>query len=86
MKLLTDILGLIYDLIIGDCWQITAGIVALLSVGVGLLRINAMPSSYFAVFLGVIIMSGAALIIYFEARVTYGRDGIESDAVVNEQS
>ena len=76
MKLLTDFLGLLYDLVIGDCWQIAAGAVVLLSVGVGLLRINVIPTSVFAVFLGVTIMSGAALIIYFEARASYRKNGV----------
>lgn len=75
MKLLTDFLGLLYDLVIGDCWQIAAGAVVVLSVGVGLLRINAIPTSFFAIFLGVTIMSCAALIILFEARTSYRKNG-----------
>lgn len=74
MKLLTDFLRLLYDLVIGDCWQIAAGAVVLLSLGVGLLRINVIPASVFAVFLGVTIMSGTALIILFEARASYRRN------------
>lgn len=74
MKLLTDFLRLLYDLVIGDCWQIAAGAVVLLSVGVGLLRANAIPPSLFAPFLAVIIMTGTALIILFEARASYRRN------------
>ena len=74
MKLLTDFLGLLYDLVIGDCWQIAAGAVVLLSVGVELLRADALPTSLFAAFLGGIIMIGSALIILFEARASYRRN------------
>ena len=84
MKLLTDLLGLLYDLVIGDCWQIAAGVVVLLSVGVGLLRINAIPTSFFAAFLGVTIISGAALIIFFEARTSYRKNGNGSGPRRNE--
>ncbi|TFH47339.1 MAG: hypothetical protein E4H01_08485 [Lysobacterales bacterium] len=78
MKLLTGFLagflGLLYDLVIGDCWQIAAGAALLLSAGVGLLQFNVIPPSLFAVFLGIIIMCGAALIIYLETRFSYRRD------------
>ena len=84
MKLLTDFLGLLYDLVIGDCWQIAAGAVVLLSASIGLLQINAIPTSSFAVFLGVAIMSGAALMIYFEARASYRKDGVGSRPVGSE--
>lgn len=75
MKLLKGFLGLLYDLVIGDCWQIAAGAVVLLGAGVGLLQINAIPTSLFGIVLGVAIMIGAALIIYFEARTSYRHGG-----------
>lgn|GEM_PF-1656426 len=74
MQLLKDFLGLLYDLVIGDCWQIAAGAVVLLGLGIELLRSNAIPTPFFAVFLGVTIMSGAALIILFEARASYRKN------------
>ena len=75
MKLLKGFLGLLYDLVIGDCWQIAAGAVVLLGLGVGLLQIDAIPRSLFGIVLGVAIMIGAALIIYFEARTSYRQGG-----------
>jgi hypothetical protein len=79
VKLLTDFLELLSDLVIGDCWQIAAGVVVVLGAGIGLLQINAVSLSSFAVFLGVTIMSCAALIIYFEARMSYRKVGVESE-------
>lgn len=75
MKLLKDFLGLLYDLVIGDCWQIAAGIVVLLGAGIGLLKINAIPASVFSVALGAALMIGSTLIIYFEARASYRQNG-----------
>lgn len=70
MKLIKGILDLLYDLVVGDCWQIAAGVVVLLVAGIGLLKLDAIPTSLFAVFMGIVLMVGAALIIYFEARGT----------------
>lgn len=80
MKLLTDLLGLLSDLVIGDCWQIAAGMALLLGTGIGLLQINAVSLPSFAVFLGVTIMTGAALIIYFEARISYRKAGAKFES------
>jgi len=86
VKLLTDFLGLLYDLVIGDCWQIAAGAAVLLIASIGLLRTNAIPTSTFAVFLGVAIMSGAALIIYFEARASCRKNGVANRPVGGKSS
>jgi hypothetical protein len=71
MKFLTDFLGLLYDLVVGDCWQIAAGAAIVLGLGIVSLKIGAIPASYFSSVLGPIIMLAAALIIYFEARISY---------------
>jgi hypothetical protein len=73
MRLLTDFLGLLYDLVIGDCWQIAAGAALVLGLGIGSIRTGAIPPAYFSGVLGSIIMVAAALIIYFEARISYSR-------------
>jgi hypothetical protein len=77
VKLIKDFLGLLYDLVIGDCWQIAAGAAVLLGLGIELLRISAIPTPFFAVLLGVTLMSGSALIILFEARLSYRKNGNE---------
>ena len=75
MKLLTGFLEFLYDLVIGDCWQIAAGNAVLLAAGIGLLQVNAVPTPLFSVVLGAAIMIGAALIIYFEARTSKRQNG-----------
>ena len=77
MKLLRGFFGLLYDLVIGDCWQIAAGAVVLLGGGVGLLQADLISGPSFSVVLGVAIMIGAALIIYFEARTSHHRERSE---------
>jgi len=79
MKFLTDFLGLLYDLVIGDCWQIAAGAAIVLGLGIGSLKISAIPAAYFSSVLGPIIMLAAALIIYFEARISYARIARKGD-------
>ena len=56
------------------CWQIAAGTVIILGAGVWMLQIITIPTSLFSVALGAAIMIGAGLIIYFEARSSYGPD------------
>jgi hypothetical protein len=79
MKLLKDFLGLLYDLVIGDCWQLAAGAALVLALGIGSIRIGAIPTAFFSSVLGPIIMIAAALIIYFEARISYARLARKSD-------
>jgi hypothetical protein len=73
MKLISGFFGLLYDLVIGDCWQIAAGTAAILVAGIGLLRIGAIPAVDFSVALGVAIMLVAALVIYLEGRISHAR-------------
>jgi len=73
MNLIKDFLGLLYDLVIGDCWQIAAGAAAVLGLGIGLLKAEAVPAAFFSSALGLVIMIVAALIIYLEARINYAR-------------
>jgi hypothetical protein len=73
MNLIKDFLGLLYDLVIGDCWQIAAGAAAMLGLGIGLLKAGAVPAAFFSSALGSAIMITAALIIYLEARISYAR-------------
>jgi hypothetical protein len=73
MNLIRDFLGLLYDLVIGDCWQIAAGAAAVLLLGIGLLKAGAVPAAFFSSVLGLAIMIVAALIIYLEARINYTR-------------
>ena len=85
MKLLSGFLGLLYDLVIGDCWQIAAAIVVFLGVGVVALQINVLPTTLFPVFLGFLIMGGAALVIYFEAWISYRqryRGNVRKDGIL----
>ena len=71
MKWVAGFLSVIYDLVIGNCWQIAAAVAVLLSVGAGVLKMQVLPESVFAVTLGVAIMAGAALIIYYEALAAH---------------
>ncbi|MGD2171935.1 MAG: hypothetical protein PVI79_08600 [Gammaproteobacteria bacterium] len=73
MKLIIGFFGLLYDLVIGDCWQIAVETAAILVSGIGLLRIGAIPVADFSVALGAAIMLAAALVIYFEARIGHAR-------------
>jgi hypothetical protein len=73
MNLLKDFLGLLYDLVIGDCWQIAAGSAVVLGLGIALLKAGAVPAAFFSSALGSAIMIAAALIIYLEARINYAR-------------
>jgi hypothetical protein len=73
MKLRNDFLGLLYKLVIGDCWQIAAVAAIVLGLGIAAIKLGAIPAAYFSSVLGPIIMIAAALIIYFEARISYVR-------------
>ncbi|HKJ53897.1 MAG TPA: hypothetical protein VKB27_20565 [Gammaproteobacteria bacterium] len=73
MKLIIGFFGLLYDLVIGDCWQIAAETAAILLAGIGLLRIGAIPVADFSVALGAAIMLAAALVIYLEGRISHAR-------------
>ena len=74
MKLISGFFGLLYDLVIGDCWQIAVETAAILVAGIGLLRIGAIPLVDFSVALGAVIMLAAALVIYIEARIGHARN------------
>jgi len=68
MKLLIGFLRFWNDLIIGDCWQIAAGIALLLGAGIGLLRFQVFPNGFLPILLGVGVMILVPLIVVFEAR------------------
>ena len=70
MRLVLKFLKFWRDLIIGDCWQIAAGICLLLTVGIGLLRSQLVPRGVFAILLGAGVMVLVSLIILVEAAVT----------------
>ena len=78
MKLISGFFGLLYDLVIGDCWQIAAETAAILVTGIGLLRIGAIPVGDFSVTLGAAIMLAAALVIYLEARISHARRTLQA--------
>lgn len=73
MNLIREFLGLLYDLVIGDCWQIAAGIAVVLGLGIGLLKTGVVSAAIFSSVLGSAIMIAAALILYLEARISYAR-------------
>lgn len=80
MKWIGGLLGLLYDLVIGDCWQIAAGSMLVLGAGIGILKSNAIKPALFGPTLGSLIMIAAALIIYWETRIRYRRTGGTSTA------
>lgn len=69
MRLMVGFFRFWHDLIIGDCWQLAAGICLLMAIGVGLLRLQFIPPGAFAVLLGAGVMVLVSLIIMAEATV-----------------
>ncbi len=68
MNLLKGLLEILHDLIIGDCWQIAAGVAVVLAASIALVRNGLVTTNSTSVVLGVVIMLISALIIFFEAR------------------
>lgn len=68
MKLLVGFLKFWNDLIIGDCWQIAAGIALFLGSGIVLLRFHVLPTGILSILLGTGVVVLVPLIVVFEAR------------------
>ena len=68
MKLLRGFVKFLYDLVVGDCWQVTAAILFILAAGVALLRFDSVPPALFVICLGAVIIAVAPLIILLETR------------------
>ncbi|GMQ76310.1 MAG: hypothetical protein BMS9Abin01_1582 [Gammaproteobacteria bacterium] len=75
MKFVSGFLGVCYDLVIGDCWQIAAAVVLLVVGGVVLLRLDAIALWLLPVAIAVTIMTVVPLIIIIEARAAMRRMG-----------
>jgi len=75
MKFISGFLGVCYDLVIGDCWQIAAAVVLLVVGGVVLLRLDAIAPWLLPVAIAVTIMTVVPLIIVIEARAAMRRMG-----------
>ena len=64
MRLLVRFLRFWYEFIVGDAWEIAAGVVAVLGIGVGLLRMNGVARAFIplVVALGVgLVLAGSLL-------------------------
>ncbi len=68
MKLLIGLLRFWKDLIIGDCWQMAAGIALFLGAGIALLRFQVFSNEFLPILLGAGVMALVPLIVVFEAR------------------
>lgn len=68
MKLLVGFLKFWNDLIIGDCWQIAAGVALFLGLGIVLLRFHVFPTGILSFLLGAGVVVLVPLIVVFEAR------------------
>lgn len=73
MNVLKVFLKFPYDLVIGDCWQMTAAIILVLASGVVLLRLDMIPVTLLVICLGAIIMAVPPLIVVFETRANLRR-------------
>jgi len=74
VKLLRAFVKLLYDLVIGDCWQITAAIVAVLAVGVAVLRLDLISATLLVICLGAVVTTVPPLIVVLEARAGMRRN------------
>ena len=64
-----------YEFIVGDSWEIAAGVVAVLGIGVGLLRISGVARAFIplVVALGVGLVLGGSLLAEVRRRRRAGR-------------
>ena len=64
-----------YEFIVGDAWEIAAGVVAVLGIGAGLLRTDAVDRAFIplVVALGVGLMLGGSLLAEVRRRRRAGR-------------
>jgi len=75
VKFVSGFLGVCYDLVVGDCWQIAAAVVLLVVGGIALLRLDAIPLWLLPVAIAAAIMTVAPLIIVIETRAGMRRMG-----------
>jgi hypothetical protein len=75
MRFLVSFLRFWYEFIVGDAWEIAAGVVAVLGIGVGLLRTNGVDRAFIplVVALGVGLVLGASLLAEVRRRRRDGR-------------
>ncbi|MFQ5757939.1 MAG: hypothetical protein ACE5H7_17840 [Acidiferrobacterales bacterium] len=70
MKLLIGFFKFWYDFIIGESWQIAAGIALLLAAGVGLVHFGMFSGPWLAVSLAAAVMLLAGMLVAYEARLS----------------
>jgi hypothetical protein len=75
MKFISGFLGVCYDLVIGDCWQIAAAVALLVVGGIVLLRLDAVAHWLLPVAIAAAIMTVVPLIIVIQARAGMRRLG-----------
>lgn len=61
MGVITGILRFCYDFVIGDCWQIAAGVAVVLVAGAAAARTALLPPSA----IGPCVMAGIVLVVLF---------------------
>ena len=68
MSIITGLFRFLYDFIVGDAWEIAAGIVVVFAIGAALVRSEALSSDVIAplVAIGCILVVGGS--VYVEAR------------------
>ena len=69
MRFLILFLRFWYDFIVGDCWQIAAGVALLLIAGIALMRWSVVPAEVLPLLLGGAIMAVVSAAILLEARI-----------------
>jgi len=70
MKWVYAFVKFLYDLLIGDCWQITLAIGVVLAGGVSIIRLNLIPTNLLAYSLAAVIMLAPPLIVVLVARAS----------------
>jgi hypothetical protein len=75
MRFLVGFLRFWYDFIVGDAWEIAAGVVAVLGIGAWLLRTDGIDRAFIplVVALGVGLMLGGSLLAEVRRRRRAGR-------------
>ena len=75
MRFLVMFLRFWYDFIVGDAWEIAAGVVAVLGIGACLLRADGIDRAFIplVVALGVGLMLGGSLLVEVRRRRRAGR-------------
>ncbi len=75
MRFLVRFLRFWYDFIVGDAWEVAAGVVAVLGIGAGLLRTDGVDRAFIplVVALGVGLVLGGSLLAEVRRRRRAGR-------------